>query len=86
MVALTHDWSTRWSSTVTHGFVNLDNTDAQDRDFYHQSNYASANLVYQVFTRMRIGVEGLYGRVKVNSGKVNDIFRIQAGISFAIFD
>jgi hypothetical protein len=86
MVALTHDWSSRWSSTVTHGYVNLDNADAQDRDFYHQSHYASANLVYQMFTRMRIGVEGLYGRVKVNSGNENDIFRIQLGISFAIFD
>ncbi len=86
MVALTHDWSPRWSSTLTHGYVNLDNTDAQDRDFYHASHYASANLVYQMFTRMRIGVEGLYGRVKVNSGNENDIFRIQAGISFAIFD
>jgi hypothetical protein len=86
MVALTHAWSTSWSSTVTHGYVNLDNADAQDRDFYHQSHYASANLVYRMFTRMRIGVEGLYGRVKVNSGNENDIFRIQLGISFAIFD
>jgi hypothetical protein len=86
MIALTHNWSTRWSSTVTHGYVNLDNADAQDRDFYNQSHYASANLVYRMFTRMRIGVEGLYGRVKVNSGNENDIFRIQLGISFAIFD
>jgi len=86
MVALTHQWSPRWDSTITHGYVDLENTNSQDSNFYHQSHYASANLVYQVFTRMRIGVEGLYGRVKVNSGNVSEIFRIQAGISFSIFD
>jgi hypothetical protein len=86
MVAVTHDWAPRWSSTMTHGYVNLDTTDAQAPNFYNTSHYASANLVYQMFTRMRVGIEGLYGRVKVKSGTENDIFRIQAGISFAIFD
>jgi hypothetical protein len=42
--------------------------------------------VYQIFKRVRIGIEGLYGWKEVNDGTVNDIFRIQLGLAFALFD
>ncbi len=86
MIALSHRWSPRWKSTLSHGYVNLENTDLQLGDAYHATHYASVNLVYQMFKRMRFGVEGLYGYKKVNDGRTNDIFRIQAGVAFSIFD
>jgi len=86
MLAVTHDWTPRLSSTATHGFVNLENSSGQAGDAYHESHYASFNLVYQLFKRVRIGLEGLYGHKEVRDGRDNDIFRIQAGIALALFD
>jgi hypothetical protein len=86
MIALTHQWTPRWRSTATHGYVHLENVAMQDPTFYHASHYASLNLVYQLFKRVRIGVEGLYGWKEVNDGSTNDIFRLQAGLAFALFD
>jgi hypothetical protein len=86
MVAVTHAWSPKWRSTATHGYVYLDNTHPQPGDTYHKSHYASLNLVYQVFKRARIGLEGLYGYKEVKDGRDNDIFRIQLGLSFSLFD
>lgn len=39
-----------------------------------------------MFKRVRIGVEGLYGWKEVNDGTTNHIFRVQAGLAFALFD
>ena len=86
MGALTHQWTPRWSSTATYGHVNLENTALQAAAAYHESQYASINVVYQVFKRVRVGLEGLYGEKQVRSGQSNDIFRIQAGVQFALFD
>ena len=48
--------------------------------------YGNVNVVYQMFKRMRIGLEGLYGYKEVNDGRDNDIFRVQLGVAFALFD
>ncbi len=61
-------------------------TDRQADDAYHLSHYASANLMYQVFKRLSVGLEGLYGYKKVKSGSHTDVGRIQLGISYSIFD
>jgi hypothetical protein len=86
MIALTHQWSPQWSSTLTHGYVNLENTAMQAGGAYHESHYGSINIVYQMFKRLRVGIEGLYGYKEVNDGRDNDIFRIQAGAAFSLFD
>ena len=86
MVGLTHQWSPQWSTTLTHGYVNLENTAMQSGNAYHESHYGSINLVYQMFRRLRVGIEGLYGYKEVNDGRDNDIFRIQVGAAIALFD
>jgi hypothetical protein len=48
-------------STLTYGYVNLDNASGQADTFYHSSHYASANLVWQLRKRLSVGLEGLYG-------------------------
>ena len=86
MGAITHRWTPRWRSTATYGYVNLENTAEQDDNAYHLSHYASANLVYQVFKRLSVGLEGLYGYKKVKDGRSTDIYRIQLGVAYSIFD
>jgi hypothetical protein len=86
MIALTHNWTPRWRSTATHGYVNLENTAMQDPNAYHLSHYASLNLIYKVLKRLSVGIEGLYGYKKVKSDSSNDVFRVQVSIAYSIFD
>lgn len=87
MGALTHHWTPRWRSTVTYGYVNLENVNtAGNPDAYHQSHYGSVNVMYELFKRMSIGLEGLGGHKEVADGRSVTIYRIQLGLSVSIFD
>jgi len=86
MVAYQHRWSPRWRSTATYGYVNLQNAALQDPEAYDQTHYASANLVFQAFKRLSVGVEGLYGARETLSAGNGDVFRLHVGIMYAIFD
>ncbi|HEY5656488.1 MAG TPA: DcaP family trimeric outer membrane transporter [Myxococcota bacterium] len=86
MIALSHRWTPRWRSTLTHGYANLANTALQAGDAYHVSHYASVNLVYKVLKRLSVGIEGLYGYHKVNDGSDVGLYRIQVGLVYSLFD
>jgi hypothetical protein len=87
MAALTHKWTPRLRSIATYGYVNLENTSGQDpATAYHASHYATANVIYQIFKRFSVGLEGMYGRQEVADGSAVDVFRVQVGLSFSIFD
>ena len=87
MVALTHKWTPDLRSTGTFGFVNVDSASGQSPDFYDETYYGSVNLIYQLYKRLSIGVEGLYGRREVNSGAdSDDVYRIHLGLVYSPFD
>lgn len=86
LLALTHRWSPRWRSTGTYGYVNLENTAMQADDAYDFTHYASVNLVYQIFKRFSVGVEGLYGFHQVKDNDNGDVFRFQVSMLYAPFD
>lgn len=87
MAGLTHRWSPQFRSTVTYGYVNLDNTDGQTATFYHTSQYASANVVWQLRKRLSIGLEGLYGFQEAQNGADSgNHWRVQLGMVYSIFD
>jgi hypothetical protein len=87
MAALTHRWTPRWRSTGTFGYVHIDNTSIQVPTAYHVTHYASLNLMYQVFKRVTVGVEGLYGFREVKSGNdTSDVFRVDLGLVYSPFD
>jgi len=86
MGAFTHHWTPRWRSIVTYGYVNLENASGQADDAFSASHYATANVIYQIFKRFSVGLEGMYGRQEVKDGSAVDVFRVQLGLSFAIFD
>ena len=87
MLAFTHHWTPRWRSTGTVGFVNVDNASLQADNAYNQTYYGSVNVIFQVFKRLSIGVEGLYGNREVKNGDDSgDVFRVMLGLVYSPFD
>jgi hypothetical protein len=87
MVALTHRWTADLRSTGTFGFVNVENTSGQAPGAYNKTYYGSVNLIYQLYKRLGIGVEGLYGMREVNDGSdSDDVFRVHVGLVYSPFD
>jgi hypothetical protein len=87
MVGFTHRWNDHLRSTLTYGYVNLDTASGQDATFYHTSQYASANIVWQMRKRLSLGLEGLYGIKEVRSGADSgDHWRVQLGMVYSLFD
>jgi len=86
MAAYTHQWCDSFRSTASFGYNDLDNTASQGPLAYNKTYYASANVIYQVRKRLSVGLEGLYGKKEVNSGADGEVFRIQMGIVWSLFD
>ncbi len=86
LLAYSHDWTPRWRSTATYGYADLQNTGRQPADAYSLTHYASVNLVYKVLKRLSVGVEGLYGYHRVHNGDNGDVFRVQVGMVYSLFD
>ena len=86
MLGFTHKWTDKWRSTVSGGYVHLENEASQGPLAYHKTYYGSGNLVCQVFKRMSVGVEGLYGRKEVKSGDTGEVWRAQLGVVFSLFE
>jgi hypothetical protein len=87
MIGFTHRWSDAFRSTVSYGYVNLDNASGQAPTFYHTSQYASANLVWQMRKRLSVGLEGLYGIKEAQDGTTSgDHWRAQIGMVYSLFD
>ena len=86
MVGYTHHWTDAWRSTVSYGYVNLDNTASQEGSAYHQTHYASLNLMWQIRKRLQVGLEELYGWKETKDGSDGGVFRTQLGLVYSIFD
>jgi hypothetical protein len=87
MAGYTHQWSGLFASTVTYGYANLDNSSGQANNFYQNSTYASANLIWKIKARWTLGLEVLYGLKEVKNGDTSgDNYRVQLGMNYALFD
>ena len=86
MIGYTHKWNDYLRSTASYGYVHLDNQFSQQPDAYHQTHYASLNLVWKARKRLSIGFEALYGHKEEKSGADGDAFRLQIGALYSIFD
>ena len=74
-------------STLTYGYVNLDNATGQSPTFYHETVYASLNLIFQLRRQLSVGAEGLYGKLKARNGvDSTDHYRFQIGMVYSLFD
>ena len=65
---------------------NLDNETSQGPDAYHETHYASLNLVWQLRKRLSIGWEALYGKKETQNGQTGDVWRFQMGLVYSLFD
>lgn len=86
MIGYTHKWNDYLRSTASYGYVQLDNQFSQEPNAYHQTHYASLNLVWKARKRLSIGFEALYGHKEEKSGAEGDAFRLQIGALYSIFD
>jgi outer membrane DcaP-like protein len=86
MIGYTHKWTEYFRSTVSYGYVQLDNQFSQDPSAYHRTHYGSFNIVWQARKRLSIGLEGLYGHKEEKNGAEGDAFRLQIGLLYSLFD
>lgn len=83
-VGYTHDWSDNLSSTLSYGYLEID-----DRDYpaippttMNKTWYGSSNLVWNITRNWLLGAELLYGRKKAVNGATGDDFRVQVSTSY----
>ena len=86
MGGFTHRWCPTWRSTVTYGYVDLGNKSGQSLTAYHKTQYASANVIWQLRKRLSVGAEGLWGDKTVRNGAKGDAWRLQFGLVYSVFD
>jgi hypothetical protein len=86
MVGYTHKWSDTLRSTVSYGYVELDNEFSQSGNAYHITHYGSLNLVWQMRKRLSLGFEALYGHKEEKDGSKGDALRLQVGVLYSLFD
>ena len=87
MLGYTHHWAERWRSTVSGGYVNLDNTASQAGDAYHQTVVRVGERDLPV---PQAALARLRRRCTVTSetkdGSDGDVVRFTAGRRHTIFD
>jgi hypothetical protein len=85
MLGYTHKWSDQFRSTLTSGYVYLENEAAQDPAAYHKTCYESLNLMWQARKKLSVGIECLYGYKVDKSGDYGDLWRVQMGMVYTLF-
>jgi hypothetical protein len=65
-----HYWSEKFRSNLTYGHVSADNPASMPSDALDSTTYASANLIWNPFKQLTLGVEYLWGRRKNVDGAV----------------
>ena len=81
--AYQHWWADELRTTVTYGYVGVDNQAIQGNDEFNQSTYVAANFIYSPFKSMDVGVEYYYGQRKNNNGNTGDANRLMFSAKYA---
>ncbi len=81
-LAYQHAWSDRFASTVMYGISRIDNQKAQPAASLHETESASANLIWNPSPGFAIGLEYLWGRRQNLDGHEGKNPRVQFGIQF----
>ena len=81
-VAYQHWWQEKLRSTVTYGWVDVDNLDFQDDSDYANTDRAIINLLWSPVTRIDVGGELLWGRRENKDGASATARQIQFGAKY----
>jgi outer membrane murein-binding lipoprotein Lpp len=80
---LDHTWSDQFSSSIGYSMLNIDNSNAQNANDFHQGHYALANLLYHPLPRVTIGGEFQFGRrVNFSDGFNANDYRMQFSFKY----
>ena len=85
MAGYTHYWCDNFRSTVSAGYVNLQNQASQSGLAYHQTVYTSMNIVWQMRKRLSVGFESLYGYKQDQDQAHRAVWRFQTGLVYSLF-
>ena len=81
---LDHYWNPRVTSAIGMSWVNIDNSDAQPVNAYHNGEYASVNLLWVPVTNVLMGAEFQYGRrVNVADDFSFNGYRLQVSFKYS---
>lgn len=80
----THHWTKVLRSTVSYGYLRINNTASDPGFTYHVSNYATANLMVQPTVRLLFGAEYIYGSLERKDDFKWVAPRIQASVMYYI--
>lgn len=83
-VGYTHNWTKTVRSTLSYGYLQINNTARAPGTEYHKSNYATANVIVQPTVRYLFGLEYIYGSLERKDGFKWIAPRIQASITYYI--
>jgi hypothetical protein len=72
-----HWWTQNLWSVATYGYVWVDNSTGQPDSAYHSTQYASANLIWNIYPRVYLGMEFLYGLRENKDGRHGHARRFQ---------
>src|SRR6185369_12053444 len=59
---LDHWWNKRWSTTIGWSVVNIDNSDLQNANAFHNGQYGTGNILWTPVKNVLIGGEFQWGR------------------------
>ena len=80
---LDHTWSERFTSSIGYSLVNIDNSNAQAPDDFHQGQYALANVLYHPLKKVTMGGEFQFGRrVNFSSGFNFNDYKMQFSFKY----
>ena len=78
-----HSWSERFSSSAGYSIVNIENSNGQNSNDFHQGHYVLANLLFHPIPRVTMGGEFQWGRrVDFSDGFNANDYRIQASFKY----
>ena len=81
---LDHKWSTHFTSAIGWSMVNIDNSDLQRADAFHQGQYALINLLYYPVPAIMMGGEFQWGyRKNFNDGFHANDYRMQFSFKYS---
>lgn len=84
MLGYRHQWSEKWRSTVSYGYVQLDSSSEQGDFAYDQTHYAQANLIWAPTKNFYVGLEYLYGLKETRNGNNGDDHRVQLSLQYKL--
>lgn len=82
MAFYNHSWSSKFSSALGWGYLNLENNKLQMDNAFNNSHYGVANIIYYPIDPIKVGLEYLYGMLMDKHKDSSTNNRLQLSIMY----